>query len=92
MPCAKDVKMIFLALTRLKGKLIFTGRIVVAGCALYSLQQKLIRTASGQTPPKSTKMIEIEPKGKKFLPLVTVIQASIEASTSFELNVKAATN
>jgi plastocyanin len=44
----------------------------VADAAVYA------EAASGQTPPKSLKPVEIEQKGRKFLPLVTVIEVGTE--------------
>ncbi len=46
----------------------------VADAAVYA------EPASGQTPPKSLKTVEIEQKGRKFLPLVTVIQTGTNIS------------
>jgi plastocyanin len=46
----------------------------VANSAVYA------EPASGQTPPKSLKTVEIEQKNKTFLPLVTVIQSGTAIS------------
>lgn len=46
----------------------------VADAAVYA------EPASGQTPPKALKTVDIEQKGRKFLPTVTVIQAGTNIS------------
>ena len=46
----------------------------VADAAVYA------EPASGQVPPKSQKTVDIEQKGRKFLPTVTVIQAGTNIS------------